>query len=87
MLYHLFFFIKKIVKKFKWREKKFKDKYLRTYFIWGGGGQPKEKEPLTRSTRGVSGPNCSFNQTQPNQDNLSSRQIRKIEGCNPPEEG
>ena len=43
MCYIIYFFLlKKLLKKFKWREKKFKDKYLRTYFIWGGGGAQRE---------------------------------------------
>ena len=50
-----------------------------------GGREPKEKEPSTRSTQGVIRPNCSSNQTQPNQDNHSTGWIRKMEDGNPPE--
>ena len=56
--------------------------------FWGaivGRRELKEKEPSTGSTQGVIGPNCSSNQTQPNQDNRSTRWIRKIEDGNLPE--
>ena len=52
----------------------------------GGGGELEEKASLTRPNRGVIGPNWLSNQAPPSWDNLSTWRIRKIEGCNPPEE-
>ena len=47
------------------------------------GGNQREG---ARSAQGVIKPNCSSNQTQPNQDNRSTRWIRKTKDDNPPEE-
>ena len=65
------------------------DILIRLQHIWmlgKGGGESKKKKPLTRSTWEVIGPNYLSNQTQPNQDNLSIRRIKKIEGGSPLEE-